>query len=158
MRAAVLTVSDSCSQGTRVDESGPFIRASLAEAGWDVAATAVVADDVQQIAQRLCQWADGLRVDVILTTGGTGLGPRDVTPEATLQVVDRRAPGLGEALRADGLARTPHACLSRGEAGLRGSTLVVNLPGSLKAVRDGMAFLGGVLPHAVRMICGEGHP
>jgi molybdopterin adenylyltransferase len=157
MRAAVLTVSDSCARGERTDESGPFIRAALEAGGWEVAATAVVPDDVAQITRRLCDFADELHVDVVVTTGGTGLGPRDVTPEATLQVLTRRAPGISEALRADGLTRTAHACLSRGEAGLRGATLIVNLPGSLKAVRDGMGFLQGVLAHAVRMVAGGGH-
>ncbi len=158
MRAAVLTVSDSCAQGTRIDESGPFIVESLRQAGWEVTAAAVVPDDEERIAAELRRFADELGVDVVLTTGGTGLGPRDVTPEATLGVVRRRAPGIAELLRATGQLKTPHAYLSRGEAGLRGATLIVNMPGSLKAVRDGMAALGGILAHAVRMMAGEGHP
>ena len=158
MRAAVLTVSDSCARGTRTDESGPFIVAALQERGWEVASAAVVPDDVAAITGQLRAFADELGVDVVLSTGGTGLGPRDVTPEATLEVLDRRASGLAEAIRAAGMAKTVNACLSRGEAGLRGRTLIVNLPGSLKAVRDGMSFLAGVLEHAVKMMAGEGHP
>jgi molybdopterin adenylyltransferase len=157
VRAAVLTVSDSCAAGTRVDESGPFIRQRLEAGGWEVAATAVVPDDRDVIAATLSAWADELGADVVLTTGGTGFSTRDVTPEATLAVVDRRAPGLAEAIRAEGMKATERACLSRAEAGLRGTTLVVNLPGSLRAVRDGMAFLERLLPHAVQMIAGGGH-
>lgn len=157
MRAAVLTVSDGCAAGTRTDESGPHIRERLAASGFDVVATAIRPDEPEAISALLAEWADELTVDVILTTGGTGFSPRDRTPEATLAVVERRAGGLAEALRADGMRKTPHACLSRGEAGLRGSTLIVNLPGSLKAVRDGMDFLVPLLPHALKMIAGGGH-
>ncbi len=157
MRAAVLTVSDGCADGTRIDESGPHLRDRLAGAGFEIVATAVRPDEPQAVSDLLEHWADELNVDVILTTGGTGFSPRDRTPEATLAVVDRRADGLAEALRADGIKRTPHACLSRGVAGLRGSTLIVNLPGSLKAVRDGIDFLLPILPHAVKMIAGGGH-
>ncbi len=157
MRAAVLTVSDGCADGTRIDESGPQLRDRLVGAGFEIVATAVRPDEPQAVSDLLQHWADELNVDVILTTGGTGFSPRDRTPEATLAVVDRRADGLAEALRADGIKRTPHACLSRGVAGLRGSTLIVNLPGSLKAVRDGIDFLLPILPHAVKMIAGGGH-
>jgi molybdopterin adenylyltransferase len=157
LKAAVLTVSDGCARGTRTDESGPHIRERLADSGFDVVAAEVRPDEPEAIADLLRRWADESKVDVILTTGGTGFSPRDRTPEATLAVVDRLASGLVEALRADGMKRTPHACLSRGEAGLRGSTLIVNLPGSLKAVRDGMDFLLPILPHAVKMIAGGGH-
>jgi molybdenum cofactor synthesis domain-containing protein len=118
-----------------------------------VEAATVVPDDPKTIATNLRQWADTLGVDVVLTTGGTGFSPRDNTPEATLAVLERRAAGIAEALRADGLRRTPHACLSRGEAGLRGRTLVVNLPGSLRAVEQGMDFLLPLLGHRAR--CGE---
>jgi molybdopterin adenylyltransferase len=157
VRAAVLTVSDSCVAGTRTDESGPFIRDRLVATGWDVVATAVVPDERGAIAAILRGWADELGVDLVLTTGGTGFSTRDVTPEATGDVVERRAPGLAEALRAEGMKVTERACLSRAEAGLRGRTLIVNLPGSLKAVRDGMTFLERLLPHAVQMIAGGGH-
>lgn len=157
MRAAVLTCSDRCSRGEAADTSGPHLADRLREAGWDVVETRIVPDDVAAIQAALLHWADEVGVDVILTTGGTGFSARDVTPEATLGVVDRRAPGLAELVRLEGLKKTPHACLSRGEAGLRGRTLVVNLPGSLKAARDGMDTLAPILPHAVRMIAGEGH-
>jgi molybdopterin adenylyltransferase len=157
VKAAVLTVSDGCAAGTRTDESGPHICRRLEEAGFEVVATAIRPDEHDAIADILRQWSDGLKPDVILTTGGTGFSMRDRTPEATLAVLDRRAPGLAEALRADGIKKTPHACLSRGASGLRGTTLIVNLPGSLKAVRDGMDFLLPILPHAVKMIAGGGH-
>jgi molybdopterin adenylyltransferase len=157
VRAAVLTVSDSCAAGTRTDESGPFIHEGLVAAGWEVVATAVVPDERAAIAATLRAWADELGVDVVVTTGGTGFSTRDVTPEATGDVVQRRAAGLAEALRAEGMKATERACLSRAEAGLRGRTLIVNLPGSLKAVREGMVFLERLLPHAVKMIAGGGH-
>ncbi len=153
----MLTSSDSCSRGQRVDESGALIRRRLEGAGWTVEGTAVVPDDPETIAATLRQWADTLGVDVVLTTGGTGFSPRDNTPEATLAVVERRASGISEALRSDGMRRTPHACLSRAEAGLRGRTLIVNLPGSLRAVEQGMDFLLPLLEHALAMVRGEGH-
>lgn len=157
MKAAVLTLSDSCVAGTRVDESGPHIASRLAAAGWDVVAAEIARDERAEIEAALIRFADELGADVVLTTGGTGFSTRDVTPEATLAVADRRAPGLAEALRADGMSKTPHACLSRGEAALRGATLIVNLPGSLKAAREGIDFLLPLLPHAVKMIAGGGH-
>lgn len=157
MRAAVLTVSDGCARGERRDESGPHLRERLESAGFEVVASEIVPDDPPAIRRALERFADDLRVDVALTTGGTGFSTRDTTPEATLAVVERRASGLSEALRADGMKRTPHACLSRGEAGLRGTTLIVNLPGSLKAVREGMDLLLPILRHAVMMIGGGGH-
>ncbi len=157
MRAAVLTCSDRCSRGEAADTSGPYVAGRLEEEGWDVVETRIVPDEVAVIRAALLHWADEAGVDVIITTGGTGFSMRDVTPEATLQTVDRRAPGIAELIRLEGLKKTPHACLSRGEAGLRGRTLVVNLPGSLKAVRDGMDTLMPLLAHAVRMIAGEGH-
>lgn len=157
MRAAVLTCSDRCSRGEAADTSGPHIADRLREAGWEVVETRIVPDEVEAIRVALLDWADRDGVDVIITTGGTGFSGRDVTPEATLGVVERRAPGVAELIRIEGLRKTPHACLSRGEAGLRGRTLIVNLPGSLKAVRDGMDTLVPILAHAVRMIAGGGH-
>lgn len=157
MRAAVLTLSDSCVAGQRVDESGPLIHQCLSQTGWEVVASAILADDPGPITAQLIEWADQLAVDLIVTTGGTGFSLRDNTPEATLAALDRRAPGIVEALRAEGLKHTPHACFSRGEAGLRGRTLIINLPGSVKAVREGLVFLSPILPHAIRMIAGEGH-
>ncbi len=157
MRAAVLTVSDGCAAGTRADESGPHIRERLSGAGWEVVTSAIVPDDPARILETLKRWSDELGVDLVLTTGGTGFSPRDTTPEATLAAIDRRASGLSEAIRAEGMTKTPRACLSRGEAGLRGRTLIVNLPGSLNAVREGLDFLLPLLPHAIKMIAGGGH-
>jgi molybdenum cofactor synthesis domain-containing protein len=157
VRAAVLTASDRSARGEREDESGPYIAQRLAADGWDVVATAVVHDDAESIATQLVQWCDELRVDAVITTGGTGFAPRDVTPEATLSVVDRRADGLAEAIRAAGMAQTPRACLSRAAAGLRGQALIVNLPGSMSAVRSGVDFLLPLLRHAVAMLAAGDH-
>lgn len=152
LRVGVLTVSDKGSRGERADASGPAIEEIVRGAGWEVAATAVVPDEVDQIAELLRRWADLERLDVVLTTGGTGLAPRDRTPEATLSVVDRQVPGLAEAMRAASLAKTPFAMLSRGVAGTRGGCLIVNLPGSPKAVRETLAVVVPVLPHAVDIL------
>ena len=157
MRAAVLTCSDRCARGEAVDTSGPHVVERLRQAGFEVVELGVVPDDAAALGAVLRRWADEAGVDVIITTGGTGFSPRDVTPEVTLAVVDRRAPGIAELIRLEGLRKTPHACLSRGEAGLRGTTLIVNLPGSLEAVQDGMDALLPILPHAVRMIAGGDH-
>lgn len=158
MKAAVLTVSDSCAAGTRADESGPFIAGRLQGAGWTIDEMTIVPDEQMEIAEIIEKWATGHNVDVIITTGGTGFSPRDVTPEATLSVIDRRAPGISEAIRLYGLNKgVSTACLSRAEAGLRGTTLIINLPGSLKAVQDGMDVLIPLLPHALEMIAGKGH-
>jgi molybdenum cofactor synthesis domain-containing protein len=155
MRAAVLTISDSCYKGTRVDESGEYIARVLLENGWEVSFKEIVPDEKALIAQKLKEWAN--QVDLILTTGGTGLSPRDVTPEATLEVLERRAPGISEFIRWEGLKKTLNASLSRAEAGTRGKTLILNLPGSLKAVKDGMEALLKILPHALEMMAGKGH-
>jgi len=158
MKAAVLTISDTCAAGTRVDESGPFIAGRLQGAGWTIHEMTIVPDEQMEIAEIIEKWATGHDVDVIITTGGTGFSPRDVTPEATLSVIDRRAPGISEAIRLYGLNKgVPTACLSRAEAGLRGTTLIINLPGSLHAVQDGMDVLIPLLPHALDMIAGKGH-
>jgi molybdopterin adenylyltransferase len=155
MRAAVVTVSDKGFAGVREDASGPVLRDLLRGIGAEVGEPHLVPDEQPQIEELLRDLADGGRVDVILTTGGTGLAPRDRTPEATLAVVDRLAPGLPEAMRAASLAITPHAMLSRASAGVRGRTLIVNMPGSPKACREHFAVIAPALPHAVETVSGQ---
>jgi molybdopterin adenylyltransferase len=152
VRAAVLTVSDGVSAGDREDESGDLLAGALAENGWEVERR-TVPDDRDAIAAALRELAGTSAL--LLTTGGTGLGPRDVTPEATAEVLERGAPGLAEAVRADAVAKTPHGMLSRGTAGVVGSTLVVNLPGSPGACRDGWAVLAPAVGHAVKLLAAE---
>jgi molybdopterin adenylyltransferase len=152
LSAAVLTVSDGVAAGTRDDRSGDLLAELLAGAGFEVERR-VVADDREQIASAVEELAG--RARVVLTTGGTGFGPRDVTPEATATVLDRAAPGIAEAIRADAIAKTPHGLLSRGLAGVCGTTLVVNLPGSTGGCRDGFAVLLPALDHALALLAGE---
>jgi molybdopterin adenylyltransferase len=153
VNAAVLTISDGVSAGVREDTSGDVLEELLRDEGFEVERS-VVTDDADVIADAIRRLAD-TGADVVLTTGGTGFAPRDVTPEATRTVVQREAPGIAEAIRADALARTPHALLSRGLAGLRGATLVVNLPGSPGGCRDGFGVLRPALRHGLELAAGD---
>ena len=152
MKAAVLTVSDGVAAGTRTDESGEVLASLLASDGSEVERRAV-ADDVEEIARAVTALAAD--ASLVLTTGGTGVAPRDVTPEATASVLERVAPGISEAIRADAITKTPHGLLSRGIAGVRGTALVVNLPGSTGGCRDGYAVLRPALDHALRLLADE---
>jgi len=152
MKAAVVTISDGVAAGTREDESGDLLAALLAVDGYEVERR-IVPDDVDEIARVITALAAD--ASLVLTTGGTGVAPRDVTPEATASVVERRVPGISEAIRADAIEKTPHGLLSRGVAGVRGTALVVNLPGSTGGCRDGYAVLRPALEHALHLLSEE---
>ncbi|GAI45527.1 unnamed protein product, partial [marine sediment metagenome] len=151
----ILTISDKVWRGQREDKSGEAIRDSLSSLDGLVVKNEVVPDETDIIASKLAQWADEGSLDIILTTGGTGLGPRDVTPEATLSIVSRVAPGFAEAMRAETFKTTPFAILSRAVAGVRGKCLIINLPGSPKAVKECLGVILPVIPHAIEIIKGE---
>ncbi|HEY8486417.1 MAG TPA: MogA/MoaB family molybdenum cofactor biosynthesis protein [Limnochordales bacterium] len=155
IRAGVVTVSDGVSAGRREDRSGELLCRLVEQAGGRVEFRRVVPDEAEQIRRVLLEAADVHRLDLVVTTGGTGLAPRDVTPEATLSVVERLVPGLPEAMRWAALARTPTAMLSRAVAGVRGRTLIVNLPGSPRGVQESWQAIAGQLPHAVALLRGE---
>jgi molybdopterin adenylyltransferase len=155
IRAGVLTISDKASRGERVDTSGAAIGELLATIDAAVQRSEVVPDERDRIAATLRAWADSDELDLIVTTGGTGLGPRDVTPEATAEAIERPVPGLGELMRSTGVKHTPLAALSRGVAGVRGRCLIVNLPGSEKGVRENLAAVIDLLPHAVELLRGR---
>lgn len=153
IRVAILTVSDRSARGVRPDASGPAIKQVIEEQGWQVCQQAVVPDELTIIVDTLSLLADQEDCNLILTTGGTGFSPRDVTPEATRAVISREAPGLGEAMRSASLRVTPHAMLSRAEAGIRGRVLIVNLPGSPKGALENLQVILPVLPHAIELLC-----
>jgi molybdopterin adenylyltransferase len=157
MRIGILTVSDRAAAGEMEDLGGPAVEGALQGEEFDVVAREIVPDERVQIERQLRQWADADRLDVVFTTGGTGLGPRDVTPEATLSVADRQVPGIAEAIRAASTRVTDRAMLSRGVAAMRGETLIVNLPGSPGGARDGVAVVLPVLAHAVATMRGAKH-
>ncbi len=152
VRFGILTVSDRSFLGQRPDGSGPALQQAIEAAGYIVAQSTIVPDEMPAIQNVLLDWCDHSAVDVILTSGGTGFAVRDITPEATRAILQREAPGIAEAIRAASLQITPHAMLSRGLAGLRGSTLIINLPGSPKAALEGFQVVCGVLPHAVDLL------
>ncbi|MCS7023855.1 MAG: MogA/MoaB family molybdenum cofactor biosynthesis protein [Bryobacteraceae bacterium] len=159
IQVAILTISDSCSQGERQDRSGPALREFVERLGWQVASQEILPDERRQIGQRLREFADAQTCQLILATGGTGLGPRDVTPEAVRDVIEREIPGLGEQMRAYGRQFTPLASLSRSLAGTRGQTLIVALPGSPKGAVQSLEAIADLIPHLVDLLQGRSeHP
>jgi molybdopterin adenylyltransferase len=155
LRLAILTISDAGSRGERADTSGDAIASWAESKGYRLTERALVPDETARIATTLIGWADGDAADLILTTGGTGLTPRDITPEATRAVLEKEAPGIAEALRMAVYPRFPRAALSRGVAGVRGRSLIVNLPGSTGGVKDGLTVLNDLVEHAVELVRGE---
>lgn len=155
IRAAVITVSDACSRGEREDDSGAALVELLEASGAEVVETGILSDDLGPLVQRLEEIARRTDINLILTTGGTGLGPRDNTPEATREMIEREAPGIAEAIRAESLKVTPMAMISRGVAGVASGTLIINLPGSPKAVKESFAVIEPVLAHAVDLLAGK---
>jgi len=155
IRAVVITVSDACSRGEREDTSGAALVQLLTELGAEIVETKILSDDLDPLVQTLTDFAQRDDVNLIITTGGTGLGPRDNTPEATQQVIEREAPGIAEAIRLESLKATPMAMLSRGVCGVRSGTLIINVPGSPKAVRESFAVIAPIIPHALNLIAGR---
>jgi molybdopterin adenylyltransferase len=155
IRAVVITVSDACSRGERKDASGELLVQLLRDLGADIVATRILSDDPGPLTDALREFADSSNVNLIVTTGGTGLAPRDNTPEVTLAVIEREAPGLAEAMRIETLKQTPMAMISRGVCGVRSGTLIINLPGSPKAVRESFEVIKPVLSHAIALLAGS---
>lgn len=157
IRAVALTLSDRCARGEQEDLSGAALVQLLKEIGAQVLAAEILPDDAEPLAERLRMYADRGDINLIMTTGGTGVAPRDNTPEATRAVIEREVPGMAEAMRAASLRATEMAMISRGVCGIRGQTLIVNLPGSPAAVRECFAIIKGVIPHALSLLAGETH-
>jgi molybdopterin adenylyltransferase len=155
IRAVVITVSDACSRGEREDASGAALKQLLTDLGAEIVESKILSDDRDPLEQTLRKFAERNDVNLIITTGGTGLGPRDNTPEATARLIEREAPGIAEAIRAESLKATKMAMLSRGVCGVRSGTLIVNLPGSPKAVKESFAVIAPVLPHALDLLAGK---
>lgn len=155
MNVAILTLSDRGARGERADASGPALVQWLSERGVTVVQTEVIPDDEAAIAEKLTAWADSGAIQLIVTTGGTGVSPRDVTPDATLKVIDRVLPGFGEVMRQKSLEKTPHAMISRAVAGIRGEVLIINVPGSPRGAVENLAAVWPAVPHAVEKICGD---
>ncbi len=152
LRVGIITISTRSARGERPDASGPALADSVGKQGWQVIQRAIVPDELEKVSKLLVEWADSGLLDVILTTGGTGFSPNDVTPEATRAVIQRPTPGLDEAMRSAGLNITPHAMLSRAISGIRARTLIINLPGSPRGATENLAVLIPVLPHAVQLL------
>jgi len=157
IHAVVITASDACSVGEREDESGATLVSLLTELGAEIIAREILSDDLDPLSEKLHAYTDRDDVNLIVTTGGTGFGPRDNTPEATLRVIEREAPGLAEAMRMGTLKNTPMAMISRGVCGIRSGTLIVNLPGSPKGVRESFEIIRPVLSHAIALLAGKSH-
>lgn len=154
-RVGILTISDKASEGLREDLGGPRLQSLLEKKGFRIEVTAVVPDEIPEIVDRLVEWIDRRKLDLVLTTGGTGISPRDVTPEATAQILEKEIPGMAEAMRAEGMRHTPFAQISRAKAGLRQQALVINLPGSLKAIEELLPVILPALPHALEKLQGD---
>jgi len=157
IRAAVITVSDACSRGERKDASGEVLVQLLLDLGAEIVATQILSDDLEPLSAALLDCSERSDVNLIVTTGGTGFAPRDNTPEATLKVIEREAPGLAEAMRMETLKQTPMAMISRGVCGIRSGTLIINLPGSPKAVSESFAVISPVLKHAIALLADKPH-
>jgi len=157
-KAAVLTISDRCSRGERQDESGKVIIEAIKNIGAEIVLYDIIPDEAHLIKEKLLLCCDKLRADLVFTTGGTGLGPRDVTPEATSEISQKTIPGISELIRSEGLKKTKNAVLSRGISAIRGNSVIINLPGSPKGVRESLAAILDILPHALDMLKGAGHP
>lgn len=155
-RAGIITSSDKGAAGDREDLSGAVIREILEEAGYEVAGYKILPDEKEALKEEMIRLSDEVKCDLVVTTGGTGFSPRDVTPEATLAVADRNAPGIAEAIRAYSMTVTKRAMLSRGASAIRGTTLIINLPGSPKAVREGLEYIMDTLPHGLEILSGRG--